>query len=257
MSAAPRNLDPDAVALFLDVDGTLLAIRENPADVHADDALVGVLEQCFDRLGGAMALISGRSVEEVDRIFAPATFPTAGAHGSELRGSDGETVSAVDEPMPQAAVDALEAFAARHDGLLLEHKRGGVSLHYRRAPALEAECRQLADELLAELGDAFRLIAGKMVFEIAPRAHDKGAAIRQFLEAPPFAGRTPVFLGDDVTDEDGFRVVNALGGLSIRVGDIEHSEAHYRLAGVDDVQSWLNKAILAVVPRQRYGETRS
>ena len=248
MPTAPDNLDPDAVALFLDVDGTLLAIRDNPADVTADCALIGTLEACFDRLGGAMALISGRSVAEVDRIFAPAVFPVAGAHGSELRGSDGRIANAVDEPLPPAALDALEAFAARHDGLLLEHKRGGASLHYRLAPMLQAECRQLVDELLEGLGDSFRLIAGKMVFEIAPRAHDKGAAIRQFLAAPPFAGRTPVFLGDDVTDEDGFRVVNELGGLSIRVGDTGNSEARYQLHSVVAVQPWLRKAILAGVP---------
>jgi trehalose 6-phosphate phosphatase len=249
MPAAPRNLDPDAVALFLDVDGTLLGIRDDPSDVSADRGLIGTLEACFDRLDGALALISGRSVAEVDRIFAPAVFPVAGAHGSELRGSDGCVVSAVDAPLPQAALEALETFAAAHEGLLLERKRGGVSLHYRRAPALETECRRLVDELLVGLGNAFRLIAGKMVFEIAPSAHDKGAAIRQFLEAPPFAGRLPVFLGDDVTDEDGFRVVNELGGLSVRVGDIEHSEARYRLHGVAAVQSWLREAILDRAPR--------
>jgi trehalose 6-phosphate phosphatase len=249
MPTAPDNLDPDAIALFLDVDGTLLAIRDNPSDVTADRALIGTLEACFDRLGGALALISGRSVAEVDRIFAPAVFPVAGAHGSELRGSDGCVVSAGGEPLPQAVLESLEAFATAHEGLLLEHKRGGVSLHYRRAPALESECRRLVDELLAGLGDSFRLIAGKMVFEIAPSAHDKGAAIRQFLEAPPFEGRLPVFFGDDVTDEDGFRVVNELGGLSVRVGDIEHSEAQYRLAGVAAVQSWLRETLLDRAPR--------
>ena len=249
MQTAPDNLDPDAVALFLDVDGTLLAIRDNPSDVTANRALIGTLEACFDRLDGAMALISGRSVAEVDRIFAPAIFPVAGAHGSELRGSDGRTVSAVNAPLPQATLEALEAFASRHDGLLLERKRGGASLHYRRAPALQTECRRLVDELLAGLGDSYRLIAGKMVFEIAPSAHDKGAAIRQFLQAPPFKGRSPVFFGDDVTDEDGFRVVNELGGLSVRIGDTGNSEARYWLQGVAAVQSWLCEAILDHAPR--------
>ena len=249
MPTAPDNLDPDAVALFLDVDGTLLAIRDNPDDVNADRALIAMLEACFDRLGGAMALISGRPVEDVDRIFAPAVFPVAGAHGSELRGIDGETVSAVDQPLPTDVLEALEAFTGRHDGLLLEHKRGGISLHYRKAPALEQECRRLVDELLTGLGDSFRLIAGKMVFEIAPSAHDKGAAIRQFLKAPPFKGRLPVFFGDDVTDEDGFRVVNELGGLSVRVGDTGNSEARHRLHDVAAVQSWLREAILDRAPR--------
>jgi trehalose 6-phosphate phosphatase len=257
MPTAPDNLDPDTIALFLDVDGTLLGIRDNPADVSADDALIAVLGRCFDRLGKAMALISGRSVAEVDRIFAPAVFPVAGAHGTEIRELNGKLLTAVDQSLPDDALAALEAFVARHDGLLLERKRNGVSLHYRKAPSLQAECRQLVDDLLADLGDAFRLIAGKMVFEIAPRAHDKGAAIRAFLEKPPFTGREPVFIGDDVTDEDGFRVVNEIGGLSIRVGDITDSEARFRLADVDDVQSWLRDTILADEPQQRTGETRS
>ena len=257
MPDAPRNLDPDAVALFLDVDGTLLGIRDDPAAVRADAGMIATLEQCFDRLGGAMALISGRSVAEIDRIFAPAVFPVAGAHGSELRGDKGKTIYVADQPLPQGVVSTLERFAARHDGLLLEQKPGGAALHYRRAPGLEAECRRLAEQLLDELGDAFRLIAGKMVFEIAPRTHDKGVAIQAFLQGPPFAGRTPVFLGDDVTDEDGFRVVNALGGLSIRVGDIQRSEARRRLADVAAVEPWLCEAILAGMPRQQQGGSHS
>jgi trehalose 6-phosphate phosphatase len=256
MHIAPQDPDPDNVALFLDVDGTLLEIRDHPEDVSADGELVDLLGQCLERLDGAMALISGRSVEEVDRIFAPAVFPVAGAHGSERRSHDGRVISAGSKPLPEQAVARLEALVARHSGLLLEHKEGGVSLHYRRAPALEEECRQAIEEELAGLGDSFRLIAGKMVFEIAPAGHDKGAAIRAFLEQPPFAGRTPVFLGDDVTDEDGFRAVNELGGVSIRIGDIEHSEAQFCLAGIAAVRPWLLGAILARAPRQSYGGSR-
>ena len=254
---APDKLDPNAVALFLDVDGTLLEIRNNPADVSADANLVGLLETCFDLLGGAMALVSGRSVAEIDRIFAPAVFPVAGAHGAELRFDGGKIVSVAHDPLPQDALVSIQDFAAAHEGLLLEHKRGGVSLHYRRAPELESRCRELVTRVLAEIGDSFRLISGKMGFEIAPFAYDKGAAIRTFLENPPFAGRVPVFLGDDVTDEDGFRVVNELAGTSIRIGDIEHSAAHYRLDDVAAVRPWLDDALLLNPQRQHYGDTRS
>lgn len=257
MPTATDKLNPDDIALFLDVDGTLLGIRDDPSAVFADAKMIGTLAQCFDRLDGAMALVSGRSVAEIDRMFAPAVFPVAGSHGSELRFHRGETVRAAEQGLPQEISARLEAFAARHDGLLLEKKPGGVSLHYRRAPALQAECRQLAEKLLGQLGDSFRLISGKMVFEIAPSAHDKGAAIRTFLQEPPFARRTPVFLGDDVTDEDGFRVVNALGGMSVRIGDIEHSEARYQLADVTAVEHWLREAILAGAPAQCYGENCS
>lgn len=255
MRTAPHDLDTDNLALFLDVDGTLLEIRDDPADVCADGELIDLLEQCLDRLDGAMALISGRSAKEIDRIFAPAVFPVAGAHGSERRGHDGKVSNAVDRPPSREALAPLETLVARHTGLLLEHKHGGVSLHYRRVPALETECRRAVEEVLAELGDSFRLIAGKMVFEIAPRAHDKGAAIRAFLEESPFAGRVPVFVGDDVTDEDGFRAVNKLGGVSIRIGDIEQSEAQYCLEGVVAIRPWLREAILAREPRRGYGDS--
>ena len=222
---APDKLDPNAVALFLDVDGTLLEIMNNPADVSADAYLVGLLEACFKSLGGAMALVSGRSVAEVDRMFAPATFPVAGAHGAELRIDGGKIVTVAHDPRPEDALSPLQELAAVHEGLLLEHKRGGVSLHYRRAPELESECRELVTRVMAELGDAFRLIAGKMVF--------------------------------DVTDEDGFRVVNELAGMSIRIGDIERSAARYRLDDVAAVRPWLDHALLLHPQQQHYGDTRS
>lgn len=244
MRPAPDTLDAANVALFLDVDGTLLPIRDNPADVMADNTLIATLRQCSARLDGAMALVSGRAINEIDRIFSPEVFPVAGAHGAELRMHSGESASVDGSPLPRSALDPLEGFAARDERLLLEHKRGGVSLHYRRAPEMKAACRELVDRVLEELGDGYRLIAGKMVFEITSQAHNKGDAISQFLTSQPFAGRQPVFIGDDVTDEDGFRVVNALGGVSIRVGDTADSEARYALAAVKDVLSWLQDAIL-------------
>lgn len=244
MTSPPPILDTTAVALFLDVDGTLLHIRDNPADVAADRGLVEMLQACFSKLGGALALISGRSIAEVDRIFEPFAFPVAGAHGAELRGAGNPAKSARETSLPGQSISALEAFAAQAEGLLLERKKGGVSLHYRRAPELEDECRRFVGELLEELGAGFRLIAGKMVFEIAPADHDKGAAIRSFMEQPPFAGRAPVFIGDDVTDEDGFRVVNELGGISIRVGDSSNSAARNRLPDEAAVRGWLGDAIL-------------
>lgn len=241
---APDNLNPSAVALFLDVDGTLLDFREEPSDVQADAALITLLEACFARLGGAMSLVSGRTVAEVDRIFAPAVFPVAGAHGTELRIDAGRMIVVVDTPLPNAIVQQLETFVASHDGLLLEFKRGGASLHYRRAPQLQAECRDIVAQVMGQLGDDFRLIAGKMVLEIAQSSHDKGAAIRRFLDEAPFAGRMPVFLGDDVTDEDGFRAVNDLDGISVRIGGNEDSAARHHLPNVASVRPWLHDAVL-------------
>lgn len=230
--------------MFLDVDGTLLEIRDNPSDVSADSELTELLEACFDVLDGAMSLVSGRSIAEVDRIFSPSVFPVAGAHGAELRVDGGAVTRVANEALPDNVLCTLEAMAQRDGRLLLEKKRGGASLHYRRAPELEAECRQTIDALLAELGDTYRLIAGKMVFEIAPAAHNKGAAVESFLEQPPFAGRLPVFVGDDVTDEDGFAAANRHGGISIHVGGARDTAARYSLPDVAAVHDWLRVAVL-------------
>jgi trehalose 6-phosphate phosphatase len=246
MPLAPENLDASAVALFLDVDGTLLEIRDNPAEVVADRALTELLQACSKKVHGALSLISGRSIAEVDRIFAPAVFPVAGAHGAELRFDGAEALTLDSNPMPREALRRLEEFVAANPSLLLEYKRGGVSLHYRRAPELQAACGELVRGLMADLGDAFRLIAGKMVYEIAPAAHNKGAAIRAFPEHAPFAGRIPVYVGDDVTDEDAFAEVNRVDGLSIRVGDSAHSQARYELPDVASVRPWLGAAVLGI-----------
>lgn len=244
MTASPEVLDPDSSALFLDVDGTLLDICDTPSAVKADDALIDVLKSCFDILGGAMALVSGRSVAEVDRIFSPEVFPTAGAHGAEIRASGVQFDGSANRALPEFAIAALESFAAQHDGVLLEMKRGGASLHYRLAPELESQSRNLASDLLRDLGDSYRLIAGKKVFELAPADHNKGAAISTFLEVSPFRGRRPVFIGDDVTDEDGFIIVNDLAGVSIRVGDSGQTAALYRLRDTTAVREWLQRTVL-------------
>ena len=256
MRRAPDTLDITVVALFLDVDGTLLEIRDNPADVVADEELIDILETCSARLNGAMSLVSGRSIAEVDRIFAPASFPIAGAHGTEFRFDDDRTVTVADDVLPAPVVESLEGFAAKDDGLLLEYKRNGVSLRCRRAPQLADECRARVNALTPMLGDAFRVIKGKMVFEIVSATHNKGAAIETFLAQEPFAGRVPVFLGDDVTDEDGFKAVNAARGISIRVGSVRHSVAEYCLPDVADVRPWLTNAILGGEHLHRTGEHR-
>jgi len=254
MIKPPGTIDAMATALFLDVDGTLLRIRDNPADVEADRALVEMLQACFTKLGGAMALVSGRSIAEVDRIFAPFAFPVAGAHGAELRGAVSNAASSDETALPERAFNAIDDFAAKSEGLLVERKQGGASLHYRRAPQFEAECRRFVENLLADLGDGYRLIAGKMVFEIAPAGHNKGAAICTFMGQSPFAGREPVFIGDDVTDEDGFRAVNELGGISIRVGEDSDSVAISHLPDEAAVRAWLGDAILGRQPHKKIGE---
>ncbi len=242
MPAPPENLDPAAMALFLDVDGTLLAIEEHPDDVAADDELRGLLGVTAERFGGALALVSGRRIVDLDRIFAPLELPAAGGHGAELRFARGDAADSSSLELPGPAMQELTNFAARYDGLLLEVKPNGVSLHYRGAPGLRDRCRDAISRALALAGDDFRVIEGKMVFEIAPRICHKGSAIARFLEQPPFCGRRPVFVGDDVTDEDGFVTVLDAGGIAVRVGDAE-TAAPFTLDDCGAVRRWLRTVL--------------
>ena len=226
------------IALFLDVDGTLLEFEHRPDAVVPGAGLPAVLRRLDRVLGGALALVSGRTIEDLDRIFEPFRFSTAGQHGLERRDSTGtlhkaDTAHALDDIRAP-----LREFAGRHDGALLEDKGSALALHYRMAPAVETEARALVDTLTADR-DELHYLAGKMVFEIKSRTVDKGVAIACFLEEAPFAGRTPVSLGDDVTDEDGFRFVNQTGGLSVRVGESQDSAACYGLPDVNSVLDWL------------------
>lgn len=243
MLTTPQTVDKATTALFLDVDGTLLELRDHPDDVRSDPSLIGLLQRAERAVDGALSLISGRSIAEIDRIFAPVRFPAAGAHGAELRFLDDAPVTAIDAALPEPILDELRDFVAQNDGLILEKKRGGASLHYRRAPELERPARRLVNELLARIDDEFRLIDGKMVLELAPRQHNKGEAIREILQHAPFRDRRPVFVGDDVTDEDGFEVVNSLGGTSIRVGSGRDTAAQYQLDNVAGVQAWLRSIV--------------
>lgn len=227
------------IALFLDVDGTLLELAEHPDAVAPHKSLPTVLQRLEKVLGGALALISGRTIDDLDRIFAPLRLPEAGQHGLERRDATGmlHRVDATD------ALDDLRAplrdLVSNHSGLLLEDKGSALALHYRQAPALENTVRRHVAALTAD-HDELHYLAGKMVFEIKSRSVDKGVAIGCFMTEAPFADRLPVFLGDDVTDEDGFRFVNAREGCSIRVDGPHSSTARFALADVTAVLDWLD-----------------
>ncbi len=229
------------LALFLDVDGTLLEIAATPHAVIVPDPLKLALDALSSRLHGALALVSGRSVETLDALFAPYRFSAAGIHGCELRPA-GSAIEypAVDATQLAAARDALNAWTQQHPGTLLEDKRHALALHYRLRPELETAALDAILPVLATLGDTYELQRGKSVYEIRPMAYTKGSAIRSFMRAAPFAGRTPMFIGDDITDESGFAVVNDLGGVSVCVGEKEPTAARYRFADVDTVTRWLS-----------------
>lgn len=229
-------------AWFLDVDGTLLEIDREPQLVTADPRLLSLLRRLNEQYDGAVALISGRSLEQIDGIFGSFDIAAAGSHGLEQRFSDGSVTSRADA-LPRECVERVEAFAAGHDGLLVEHKPFSVSVHYRNRPDLEDEVLTAMDAMHRETGAGFHLQRGKMVIEFLPDAADKGSAIRVFMESAPFRGRRPVFAGDDATDEHGFAVVNELGGLSIRIGEAPDSAAKWQLGSVSDLRNWLQSAL--------------
>ncbi len=225
--------------MFLDVDGTLLEFAHQPDAVQTGTSLPIILDQLVERLGGALALVSGRTVEDLDKIFFPRCFPAAGQHGFERRDASGtlhraDVAHALEDIRPQ-----LKTFSDGHMGALLEDKGSALALHYRQAPGLKSEALELVQRLTADR-DELHYLAGKMVYEIKSRMVNKGVAIACFMEESPFAGRLPIFIGDDVTDEDGFRFVNQEGGLSIRVGDACGSVAQFGVPNVQSVLGWLH-----------------
>lgn len=245
-SAAQGAVPPPPAAdwaIFLDIDGTLLTHAETPDGVYVDDALRVLLGQLRARSGGALALVSGRAVQDVDALFAPLVLPAAGQHGVERRDGAGRWHRL---PFPEAQLRQIAqrfaAFKARHPGIVFENKGHNLALHYRLAPQFEREVRTLVERAVAELGADFEVQAGKMVFELKPGGHDKGTAIEAFLSEAPFARRTPVFIGDDLTDEFGFATVQRLGGHGVKVGAGE-SIADWRLADVNAVRAWLADAV--------------
>jgi trehalose 6-phosphate phosphatase len=231
----------DGLAVFLDVDGTLLEIAGAPDEVLVPARLLDILDRLHRRLGGAVALISGRRIAGLDRLLPVTGLPAAGLHGLERRRSDGVVVRGATEGLPEAARRTLADLATTHRGVLIEDKGVAVAVHYRAAPEAEAAVRSCVGALMAEHAENFELLDGKMVLEIRPRGRHKGDAVASFMAEPPFRGRQPVFVGDDVTDEDGFEAVNRLGGWSVRVGDAQTTHARFRLADVSAVIDWLDR----------------
>ncbi|MGH8618150.1 MAG: trehalose-phosphatase [Burkholderiales bacterium] len=226
-------------AFFLDIDGTLLELRERPSAVVADRDLVSLLRDLMRGAGGAVALISGRAVADIERLFVPLPVLAAGQHGTERRDARGRLHNhAVPRAGLRHAAGVLAQFARERKGLLLEDKGLNLAVHYRAAPDREQEVEAMTRALAAELGPQFEVQQGKMVWEIKPSGRDKGSAIAEFMQEAPFAGRIPVFIGDDHTDEFGFEVVNRLGGHSVKVGAGD-TRAGWRVSHAADVRRWL------------------
>jgi trehalose 6-phosphate phosphatase len=228
--------------LFLDVDGTLLEIAPTPDAVRVEPSLKELLLRVQQALGGAVALVSGRSLATLDELFAPVHWPAAGLHGLERRDAVGVVHSS--GPAGPGLADArvaLSSLAERSPGTLLEDKGTSLALHYRAVPELEAVLRREMRDIAAPLGGDYHVLEGKRVLELKPASVTKADAIRAFMAEEPFAGRRPIFVGDDVTDLDGFAAVEGVGGLSVAVGD--RVEAQVRVASPRDVRALLEDVV--------------
>ena len=241
-TSAPRwPADP---ALFLDLDGTLLEFALDPSDVQVSESLARILGRLPEATNGAIAFVSGRTLADIERLLGAGRFPVAAVHGLERRDARGRlSLAEADRQDIERMHAALSRIAAEHPKTLLEHKGSTLALHYRRCPELEHELVERVEASLDGMASSLRLMRGKMVLEIRPARGDKGTAIAEFMEEEPFVGRTSVFVGDDVTDEDGFRTVNALGGISVKVGS-GPSCASYRLEDTGAVIDWLEQLVV-------------
>ena len=230
--------DGGPVALFLDLDGTLADIQAAPEQAHIDADTLAALVVLTRHLDGALAIVSGRPLAQVDAMLAPEIWPAAGIHGAERRDAQGRLHAPAYDAAAVLARKALTACAG-WSGVRVEPKAAAVAIHFRAAPERESECQALALALAADQ-PGWLAMSGKCVVEIKPAQVDKGRAMLAFLSEPPFTGRQPLFVGDDVTDEAGFVAARSAGGRAVKVGP-GPTQADLRLPGPADVRTWLRR----------------
>ncbi len=234
----PPDRLPRPAALFLDMDGVLAPLADTPDAVGPRPERTAALKAVAERLKGRIAIISGRTIAEIDRIAEASAASASGVHGLERRRADGSVDRAQAAPEVRDAIAAFEAFARTRPGVIVEDKAVAAGLHYRGAPTEEAAALALAEQLSSETGLALQ--AGNLVVELKTPGTSKGTALTAFMHEAPFAGAVPIMLGDDLTDEDGFIAAEALGGFGVLVGPVRETAARYGLPDVDAVLAWLN-----------------
>jgi trehalose 6-phosphate phosphatase len=234
----------DDIAILLDIDGTLLDLAPTPREVWVPPGLSNTLNRLLEKTSGALAMVSGRSLNDIDLIFAPDQFPAVGGHGAEMRlGADSEAVATHAPPMDGELKRRLAAIAKLSPGILLEDKGYSLALHYRLAPHAEKAIFEAVSLIRADLPNApIEVLPGKCVCEIKPSGFTKATGVRELMTHEPFRGRRPIFIGDDVTDESVFAMVPEYGGLAFSVGRHVQGVAGY-FGEPREVREWLARLV--------------
>jgi trehalose 6-phosphate phosphatase len=248
--------DPERWALFVDIDGTLLCVAATPTAVRVPAGLVQLLDALVRGLGGAAAILTGRRIADADSLFDPLKLVASGVHGTELRCERGGPIDTLAQPIPADVIQAMNKISSLASGILVEQKGSGVAVHYRNAPlarkALETELAAIVAASSYELV----LREGRKVLEAVPSGYSKGTALTTLMSLPPFKGRRPVMVGDDVGDESAFLVAERLGGLGLRVAGEHYDTGMADFDGVDSVRAWL-KALASRLAVQQPVQTQS
>ncbi|MEP7454977.1 trehalose-phosphatase [Phyllobacterium sp. SB3] len=228
-------------AVFLDIDGTLIDLASTPTGIVIPEELPAQLKALSGLVDGAMALVTGRSVESVDSMFAPYQCTVAGMHGSEVRGPSGNiSRKMIDRTALDQARQELEKLTSRWPQTIIEDKGLAIAMHYRLVPEAERAVQATMSTIHSRLGEGWKLQSGKMVVELLPSGTDKGSAIADFMSMPPFKGKKPLAIGDDLTDEAMFHFVNASNGCSVRVGEaLFQSDAQHKVQSASEVRTWI------------------
>lgn len=232
----------DGWALFLDIDGTLLDLALVPTEVVVPEWMPAALISLSRQTGGALALVTGRTLDDADALFMPTLFPLAGLHGADIRLPDGRMHKAPRSALLDPLRVELAAMSRLNPALIVEDKGAGLAIHYRLAPKFGDRLIERMTRFVETASDAFEVQHGKMVVEVRPAGTSKGTAVKAFLEQAPFAGRRPLAIGDDLTDEAMFAVVEACGGRAVRVGSPDRpTAASMEVDSADDIRGWIER----------------
>ena len=229
-------------ALFLDIDGTLIEHADHPEGITIPTDLPDLLSRVQSALGGAVALVSGRTIDWMDEKFAPTKLAASGQHGAETRlAPDAPSVPIPVPKWRKPLENALDIELATWPGVFIEHKPLSLAVHFRAVPQFADAIMDKVTAIGQGLDPNVEFLKGRFVIEVREAGHDKGTAVKNLMNTAIFTGRTPVFFGDDVTDEDGFRACRAAGGLAVAVGPRHTGQADYNLKGPADVREWLGR----------------